>query len=64
MDTLYHFVSLFDYDSLDSEAKNKLHNSVSLIITKTEGVTSPDRATNNLRKIIAGYQKKVIVTKK
>jgi len=57
MDTIYHFVSLFDYGSLDSETKIKLHNSVSLIITKTaDEVKSEDKIIKNLKGIISNYK--------
>jgi len=59
MDTMSLF-SFFTTGYLDNETKSKLHNSVSLIMTKTEGVTSNDRAINNLKGIIAGSKKKVI----
>ena len=61
---LYHFLASLTTEYLDNETKSKLYNSASLIITKAEGVTSDDRVIKKLKGTIAGYKKKVIVTKK
>jgi hypothetical protein len=52
LDTLYHFITLFDYGKLDGESKRELFRSVCLVVTKAEGPTRDDAALNYLKGII------------
>jgi hypothetical protein len=52
LDTLYHFITLFDYNNLDRESKLELFRSVCLIVTKAEGPNRDGAVLNYLRGII------------
>jgi hypothetical protein len=52
LDTLYHFITLFDYGNLDSESKHGLFGSTCLILTKADEPTRDDAVLNYLRGII------------
>lgn len=52
LDTLYHFISLFDHGSLDETTKRGLFLSVCLVVTKADGPTADGSVLTYLRGII------------
>ena len=52
MDTLFHFINLFDYENMSAEVKASLLNSVGLVVTKAGGVSEDNEIVEQLEGII------------